>query len=70
MVVKKYESDVVTIEIDEDLCSGAGECVSVCPVNVYELENDKAIPSNIDECIECGLCVDSCPTGAIKHSCC
>ncbi|MCK5660720.1 MAG: 4Fe-4S binding protein [Methanosarcinales archaeon] len=60
----------MTIEVDEGLCSGAGECASVCPVDVFELVNDKATAPNVDECVECGLCVDACPVGAIKHSCC
>ncbi len=37
MAVKKYENKAATwtIEVDEDKCIGAGECVNVCPTNVY-----------------------------------
>ncbi len=70
MAVKKYESGDFALEIDENLCSGAGECVSVCPADVFELVDDKATAPNVDDCIECCLCVDACPAGAIKHSSC
>jgi|TARA_B100001964_G_C14244082_1_gene606541 NAD-dependent dihydropyrimidine dehydrogenase PreA subunit len=72
MVVKKWESEDtgVIIEIDYDKCKGAGECVDICPVEVYALENEKGTAPNIDECIECCACVEACPEMAIKHSSC
>ena len=71
MNVKKYESGSgVVIEIDHDTCVGSGECVRVCPVGVYELENGKSTAPNVEACIECCACVAACPTGAIKHSSC
>ncbi|MFQ6074874.1 MAG: ferredoxin family protein [Candidatus Bathyarchaeia archaeon] len=60
----------VTIEIDYDKCEGEGTCVEICPVQVFELVNDKSAAPNIDECIECCACIPSCPTGAITHSSC
>jgi NAD-dependent dihydropyrimidine dehydrogenase PreA subunit len=70
MVIKKYESTNATIEIDEDKCIGAGECVNTCPVSVFEIVEGKAHATRIDDCTECCLCVDACPTKAIKHSSC
>ena len=72
LTVKKYESDAlgITIEIDYDQCTGAGECVDVCPTEVFELVDGKATAPNIDECIECCACVEACPTQAIKHTSC
>lgn len=69
MPVKKYEG-VVTIEIDEDKCTGAGECVQVCPTTVFEIIDEKSHATNVADCIECCACVDTCPTKAIKHSSC
>ncbi|KCZ70988.1 NADH:ubiquinone oxidoreductase chain I-like protein [Candidatus Methanoperedens nitroreducens] len=69
MAVKKYEA-VVTIEIDEDKCIGAGECVNVCPTNVFDLVEGKSHATRVEDCIECCACVDACPTKAIKHSTC
>lgn len=60
----------VTIEIDYERCTGAGRCVEVCPSGVYELVDGKAACPNIDECVQCCACVDSCPNGAISHSSC
>lgn len=70
MVVKKYENANVTIEIDEDKCIGSGECVSECPAGVFELVDGKAHPVRIEDCTECCICVEACPTNAIKHSSC
>ncbi len=72
MVTKKYESKsaALTIEVDEDKCIGAGECVAVCPTNVYDLVEGKTKANRVDDCIECCACVDACPTKAIKHTSC
>ena len=70
MVVKKYEANDIVIEIDLDKCVGAAECVDVCPVEVFEIVDDKSTAPNVEECTECCLCVESCPTGAITHNSC
>ena len=70
IVVKKYESANVTIEIDEDKCIGTGECMNVCPTNVFDLVDGKSHAIRIDDYIECCACVDVCPVEAIKHSSC
>lgn len=67
--VKKWEIAEHWVEIDLDLCIGAGECVKVCPVQVYELIDGKVTAENIGECIDCMACQDICPTEAIlTHS--
>ena len=50
---------------DEDLCTGCGECVDICPVQAVKLEGDLPV---IDEewCIGCGVCATVCPTGAVQ----
>ncbi|KAA0000736.1 MAG: ferredoxin family protein [Thermoplasmata archaeon] len=58
------------IKIDYDKCNGAAKCVEDCPVDVYELVDGKAAAPKIDDCIECCVCVSSCPNGAIEHSSC
>ena len=67
MAIKTWKSEElgVTIDIDHDICEGYGECVSVCPGEVYELVDGKATAPNIDECVECCACVDACPVNAI-----
>lgn len=72
MTVKTYESKRkgFTIEVDQELCEGLRDCVDICPEDVYDLIDGKAVPTRIDACIECCQCVDACPRAAIKHSSC
>ncbi|MGQ9675583.1 MAG: 4Fe-4S dicluster domain-containing protein [Chloroflexota bacterium] len=54
------------VKIDVSKCTGDGECVSTCPVEVLAMEGDKAVVKNPDECIECEACVSACPSEAIS----
>ena len=50
--------------VNQDDCSGCGECVEVCPTEAIEMNDDKA-SVDPDACGDCGVCEDACPTGAI-----
>ena len=66
---KKWEAEDHWVEIDLDLCQGAGDCVEVCPTEVYELIESKVNAENIIECIDCMACDGICPYEAIlNHS--
>ncbi len=52
-------------EIDEEKCIGCGECEEICPVDVYELVDGKAVAANAEECLGCESCVEICESGAI-----
>ena len=52
-------------EVDADKCVGCGECVEVCPTDVYELQNEKSVVVNEEECVGCESCVEVCEEGAI-----
>lgn len=55
------------IIVDRDKCIGCGTCVDVCPVGVYELdEEQKSVPVHPEECIACLACVTECPSEAIE----
>ncbi len=41
------------VEVDTDKCTGDEECVNVCPVGVFEMQDEKAVPVNEDECLGC-----------------
>jgi len=56
----------VKIEIAEELCEGCGICVSVCPKNIFFLENGKAKVRNVEDCIRCMACEINCPFHAVK----
>ena len=59
--------NMVKIIVDRDKCIGCGNCVDVCPVGVYELdEEQKSVPVNADECIACLACETECPSEAIQ----
>ena len=54
-----------TATVDVDKCIGDGECADVCPVEVYEIRDGKAVPVNGDECLGCESCVEVCEQDAI-----
>ncbi|MFH0788611.1 MAG: ferredoxin [Pseudomonadota bacterium] len=53
------------VTVDTEKCVGDGNCVDVCPVGVYELQDNKAVVVNGDECLGCESCIEVCETGAI-----
>jgi NAD-dependent dihydropyrimidine dehydrogenase PreA subunit len=53
------------VEVDADKCEGCEECVEVCPVDVYEIEDGKSVPVNAEECLGCESCVEVCESEAI-----
>lgn len=61
-----YLRDVVTLELNADLCVGCGMCLEVCPHAVLALEDGRTRIANRDACMECGACMENCPTGALS----
>ena len=53
------------VTVDPEKCTGDEECVEICPVDVYEIQDGKAIPINADECLGCESCLDACEYDAI-----
>ncbi|HAR94573.1 MAG TPA: 4Fe-4S ferredoxin [Deltaproteobacteria bacterium] len=51
--------------ISETLCERCGECVSLCPYDVFGKEGDSVVVVSPEDCIECTACVDNCPHKAI-----
>jgi len=54
--------------VDKELCSGCKICLSVCPYNAIEMEenNEKPVAKVLEAlCKGCGTCGSSCPTKAI-----
>lgn len=70
-----YVTDAPIAEVNEDLCSGCGVCLSTCPYSAIEQvtkkgEKEEEIRvSHIIEgvCKGCGSCVAACPSGAIEQ---
>jgi len=51
---------------DEAECVQCGACVSVCPVEVFKLNDDRTISIDLKRCILCRTCLTMCPQGALK----
>jgi NAD-dependent dihydropyrimidine dehydrogenase PreA subunit len=52
--------------ISQDLCENCGECIDICPYDVFgDLEGFVSV-INPEECIECTACIDTCPQKAIS----
>ncbi|MCD6263672.1 ferredoxin family protein [Candidatus Bathyarchaeota archaeon] len=61
------------ITVDWNKCRGAGVCVQVCPMSVWDLEEApeygnelKGHPKRPEDCILCMACVNACPNQAIE----
>ena len=69
-MIKEFKEGNITIKVDYSKCTGLGECVTACPVEIFEVVNGKATVKNLADCIECCACVNACPNKAIEHSSC
>jgi NAD-dependent dihydropyrimidine dehydrogenase PreA subunit len=63
-----YLRNVTTLELSSAACTGCGNCLEVCPHNVFRIESAAGRKAEIrdrDACMECGACARNCPTGAV-----
>jgi heterodisulfide reductase subunit A len=62
----------ITASCDENICSGCGSCIEVCPydaIDYKELEGErKTVEVNQVKCKGCGCCVSVCKNGAMQQS--
>jgi len=59
-----------TITIDISKCTGCGNCVDVCPSEIYGLVEEAGVKhakvvGDPDECSECEACLADCEGDAI-----
>lgn len=54
------------IQIRPDLCTGCQTCLSSCPYDAIEMEDDKAVIN--EYCQACRACISICPEGAIVEN--
>ena len=52
-------------EVDQEACTSCGNCVDICPSEVYQWMGKRLEVVDPEECIECGACEEQCPTHAI-----
>ncbi len=60
-----YHREPAIAWIDEDRCAGCRICVSVCPYDAAEFDDEKKV-AHIQEaiCEGCGACIAACPSGS------
>jgi len=65
-----FECESIRMVIDHDRCTGSGECVEACPMDILVLEGGKSVCIDIESCIQCCACQNACPMDAIDHGSC
>jgi len=70
----KYTTEATIANVNEDLCSGCGICVTTCPYSAIEtktemIDGKERKVSYVLEgvCKGCGSCTSACPSGAIEQ---
>lgn len=61
-----YLKNVTTLKLEAEKCTGCGMCLRVCPHEVFDLKDKRALIKDRDACMECGACMQNCPEGALQ----
>jgi len=58
----------VTTRVDEEVCTGCGQCVSICTYDAIEIDSKRKV-AIVNEvlCEGCGACAATCPSKAMQH---
>jgi heterodisulfide reductase subunit A2 len=65
---EELEIDPLIAMVDEDVCTGCGICIEVCPYEARTLNERKRIAEvNSALCTGCGGCIAACPSNASIH---
>jgi len=65
---ERVEGPVIVATVDEELCAGCGLCVSLCPYEARQMDEETRIAHVVEIlCRGCGLCVTVCPNGASQQ---
>ena len=59
---------VYQVVMDEGKCIGWGECAEIFPVEVCEIQNEKSVVVNGEDCLGCENCTGVCEQQAITVS--
>ncbi|MDP6950444.1 MAG: 4Fe-4S binding protein, partial [Arenicellales bacterium] len=47
--------------VNSGKCIGCAACLTICPVDVFDYQDEKPKDSRNNACVFCELCVDVCP---------
>jgi len=61
----RHLTNVSTLRLDQDRCVGCRMCQNVCPQQVWEIRDKKAVIVDLDACMECSACAMNCAEEAI-----
>ena len=66
MKVDYYPGDTGEfVRVDEEKCTGCGECAKFCTREVWEADGEIYRPVNLKRCCECGACWNVCCDDAV-----
>lgn len=59
----------VTLTVHEASCRGCRLCVSTCPTEVLDFDEERRLAraARAEDCIGCLTCALRCPSGALAH---
>ena len=61
------EREPTVAQVDDEVCSGCGICVPLCPYEALSLNAEaKLVEASEALCEGCGTCVAACPSGALS----
>lgn len=66
MVVDYYKGDTGEfLRVDEEKCTGCGDCAKFCTRNVWVKKDEVYYPKNLKDCVECFACWNICDYDAV-----
>jgi len=66
MTLGRVRTEAITAFVNEDLCTGCGTCINLCPYNAIQKDERGVAKVNDVLCKGCGVCAASCPEKAIN----
>jgi NAD-dependent dihydropyrimidine dehydrogenase PreA subunit len=54
------------VSVDSKKCIGCGECIDICPEDVFELQDDISVAVRAEDCVGCESCVEVCEEEAVS----
>ena len=66
MALKRVRTEAITAFVDENICTGCGTCLKLCPYSAIQKDEHGVARVNDVLCKGCGVCAASCPEKAIN----